>query len=133
MVLLFNVLLFEIIGSVNQLSSVKRLISSSRWLNKNASFSCTIIFFNIKRNPSSISFASNSTVHLLHCFQCKWNITGIIVICVNYKNVTSFVSYFNVRPCCSFMKLDLLKNTFTLSSSLRLAPSSEHLVKPPQL
>ena len=133
MVLLYNIFLFEIIGSVNQLSSVKRLISSSRWLNKNASFSCTIIFFNIKRNPSSISFTSNSTVHLLHFFQCKWNITGIIVICVNYKNVTSFVSYFNVRPCCSFMKLDLLKNIFTLSSSLRLAPSSEHLVKPPQL
>ena len=106
-ILLFSVLVFEIIGSVNPLSSLKRLISSSRLLNKNPSFSCTILFFRAKKNCSSISFSSNSTVSsaVAQIFQCKFNIARVMVVYINCKKVINFISYLHVKSCCSFMKL----------------------------
>ena len=51
-IFLFSALVFEIIVSVNLLSSLKYFIYSSRSVNKNASFSCTILFFRAKNKTT---------------------------------------------------------------------------------
>ena len=51
-IFLFNALVFEIIVSVNLLSSLKYLIYSSRPVKKNASFPCTILFFRAKNKTT---------------------------------------------------------------------------------
>ena len=107
--ILLSMFLYSIIGSVISLSSLKRLISSSRSLNKNASFSCTsLLFFSTKTKTCQVYHSQViQQSHLLFApfFQRKFNIAGIMVIYISCKKVMSFISYFYVKSCCSFMKL----------------------------
>ena len=108
MILLLNALVFDNRSAIS-LSSLKRLISSSRLLNKNASFSCTSLFFSAETKTCQVYHSQViQQSHLLFApffFSAKFNIAGIMVINISCKSVMNFISYFHVKSCCSFMKL----------------------------